>query len=346
LAIVVLFSHVNQIMVAPYNNFLSGIFGILSSWAVLAFFVISGYSIRNSVIGNINKNNKFVIINYFYSRLNRLYPPLILSILLSLFLWVISPYFFASDSRTFLITEGKLARIEYTFDIFSLVGSSLFLNGFYTNTFNLNGPLWSLSYEFWYYVIAALLCVSKFKHVSTVIAFLLFAVLSYKNKVFMLYGLIWFCSFYYVELYRLHKFIVERKLIRFSILLFSALYFAVYISYFSFFQMNEYLNPTKFVERIIILSNMFFGLFFLYKLMDLKLSINDMPKSDYFKYSYTLYIIHFPILLFIYGATQKILSENNNYIPLVGVISAVSIIYLSGVFGSFVETVKPLKRDC
>jgi peptidoglycan/LPS O-acetylase OafA/YrhL len=54
-----------------------------------------------------------------------------------------------SDGRLFAVAPRLAGTV--------LVGNALFLQGILTPTFGSNGPLWSLSYEFWYYVLFPLI---------------------------------------------------------------------------------------------------------------------------------------------------------------------------------------------
>ena len=108
--------------------------------AVIIFFVLSGYVIAHTTISN-NRGGR----QYAAARLSRLssivIPSLIITAIIALFISKINPELMAHFSR------GH--------DWVRYIASGLFINElwFYSAAPPLNGSLWSLSFEFWYYVI-------------------------------------------------------------------------------------------------------------------------------------------------------------------------------------------------
>ncbi|MDF7820399.1 acyltransferase [Runella sp. MFBS21] len=111
--------------------------------AVVVFFVLSGYVISYTTV-NRNKG----ALKYFQARLGRLYSVLLPGLLFSIFvefcLYYVNPPIYQQCTR-----GNTLVRYVLT---------SSFLNEiwFFSAAPPINGPLWSLSYEFWYYVIFGL----------------------------------------------------------------------------------------------------------------------------------------------------------------------------------------------
>jgi peptidoglycan/LPS O-acetylase OafA/YrhL len=105
--------------------------------AVISFFLLSGFVINYSSLSNRPKTNI-----YLFNRFIRIYPMLIISIFLSL---IISVYINKdSESINFYTLLGNLCMLQ---DCQSLKPGVLF------NTFGGNSPLWSLSYEWWFYCL-------------------------------------------------------------------------------------------------------------------------------------------------------------------------------------------------
>jgi peptidoglycan/LPS O-acetylase OafA/YrhL len=108
--------------------------------AVVIFFVLSGY-----VIGYTSNNSNRGATKYAAARLSRLcsilYPSLIITALAQMLVSKLSP------SLTQEFTRG-LSLPRYLF-------SASFINEiwFFSSAPPINRPLWSLSFEFWYYVI-------------------------------------------------------------------------------------------------------------------------------------------------------------------------------------------------
>ena len=96
LAFIVILAHANQVFIAPIigtENHIDWCFGFIAHIAVLGFFVVSGISITMSIVLNINRNNGFLSLGqYIIARLTRIYPPLILSVLLCVFFYSIIHY--------------------------------------------------------------------------------------------------------------------------------------------------------------------------------------------------------------------------------------------------------------
>ena len=120
---------------------MQGLLTAPSHRAVIVFFVISGYVIAFSTLGNRRAN----IREYAAARLSRLYSVVIPALLLTLLLqWIGS-----------LLYPEPYREVSRGMDAARYVLAALFLQ----NAWMLsaapptNLPLWSLSYEFWYYVI-------------------------------------------------------------------------------------------------------------------------------------------------------------------------------------------------
>jgi len=122
--------------------------------AVMLFFVISGYMITMSILGNIMRNGRFSFQEFLISRLVRIYPPLFYSIAICiLFLFCI--YGFGLPGST--ENPYHIGAYPQMRDIYTLSSADI-LNALKMNDGLLlaNGPLWSLFIEFWIYAVAGL----------------------------------------------------------------------------------------------------------------------------------------------------------------------------------------------
>jgi len=109
-------------------------------YAVVVFFVLSGY-----VIAFTTTRNNRGIRRYAEARLSRLYSVLLPTLIIT-----------AAIELTVKYIDPALASHYIRGQSFPrYVGSALYLNEiwFFSASPPINGPLWSLSYEFWYYVI-------------------------------------------------------------------------------------------------------------------------------------------------------------------------------------------------
>ncbi|WP_375374073.1 acyltransferase family protein [Hymenobacter aerilatus] len=115
----------------------------LAHAAVVVFFVLSGYLISYTT----TSNNRGVR-QYSVARLSRLYsivlPALLITIGIELLVRSLNPTLAAEYSR-----GNSLPRYVLSFFFCTEVN-------FFSTSPPINGPLWSLSYEFWYYVLFGL----------------------------------------------------------------------------------------------------------------------------------------------------------------------------------------------
>ena len=130
----VIFFHLNQDF---YSN------GFLG---VDIFFVISGFVITNSLHQDYKKNNKINILNFYIRRIIRLYPALVFTVLLTCILY----FFFGYLIQSNLLVKSSISAIFAFSNIFYIIGGSDYFLQSVTN------PLlhtWSLSLEEQFYFI-------------------------------------------------------------------------------------------------------------------------------------------------------------------------------------------------
>ena len=113
----------------------------------MVFFVLSGYFISSTVLKSINEN-RWSWSDYLIKRVTRLWIVLIPALFLTYIVAKIQLGLFGED---FSPPNLKLSN----FISFELFFSNLFfMQGILVEgPFGLNGPLWSLTYEFWYYIL-------------------------------------------------------------------------------------------------------------------------------------------------------------------------------------------------
>jgi peptidoglycan/LPS O-acetylase OafA/YrhL len=121
--------------------------------AVIVFFVLSGFLISSSIL-KAQLAGKWSWAEYATARATRLYVVLIPGLLFGT-LWDITGLHFFSNSGLYSnpLTSfgGLVVRSELTLKNF--VGNLLFLQTIACHAYGSNGPLWSIANEFWYYVL-------------------------------------------------------------------------------------------------------------------------------------------------------------------------------------------------
>ncbi|NOV01330.1 acyltransferase family protein [Paenibacillus planticolens] len=153
-AILVLMEHMGSRLFVGYGYLqnpnayvkLLYLLNLLGGPSVVVFFVLSGLFISRSVLKAIFEN-KWSWKSYLVSRLSRLYIVLIPALLLT----CIADYF--------AINYFNYQRYidDYYLNVKEFFGNLFFLQNFYVRSYGSNGPLWSLGYEFWYYMLFPLL---------------------------------------------------------------------------------------------------------------------------------------------------------------------------------------------
>ncbi len=121
--------------------------------AVMVFFVLSGFLISSAIIGR-RVSGSWSWHDYAIDRASRLYVVLIPGLLFGLLWDKMGSVLFAFKHIYSQPIDGfgsAIAQNQLTFGAF--LGNLLFLQTILCPTFGSNGPLWSLANEFWYYVL-------------------------------------------------------------------------------------------------------------------------------------------------------------------------------------------------
>ncbi len=252
------------------------------SEAVMVFFVLSGFLIGSQVSISV-KNDIFMWSHYLINRLTRLYVVLIPALLLS---GCVVYFGYA------IILHQKLPVV---LNIGNFLGNIFFLQTIKTYSFAGNSPLWSLSNEFWYYLLFPVLLFTYMEKLPKKFLYLLISI-----AVFYLIGLekslyfiVWLMGLTVYKLFEVKsfKFIYDNVKLRVLISLVPLLGLLFEFT----------LNRLHLFNRgILDFMAAFFFSIFLYVMLHNKTSNN---KSLYHKFSektsscsYTLYLTHYPIV--------------------------------------------------
>ncbi|MDB6134127.1 MAG: acyltransferase family protein [Verrucomicrobiales bacterium] len=124
----------------------------------MVFFVLSGYFVGGSVVG---RGSRFQWGDYAEARLTRLWVVLIPALALTLGMDLITRHFapealYGAWQQTWNSGPGGTKELWSVGPVTAL-GNVFFLHTIAVPVFGSNSPLWSLAYEFWYYVLFPLL---------------------------------------------------------------------------------------------------------------------------------------------------------------------------------------------
>lgn len=132
--------------------------------AVIVFFVLSGFLVGGGVVNKV-RDRTFAWTSYMVNRVSRLYPVLVVALLAG---WGLDYWGWHLLNSAGLYTvsgpEAVIGVINYDasqrLGLIPFLANLFMLQGIAAAPFGTNGPLWSLSMEFWYYLLfpAAVLC--------------------------------------------------------------------------------------------------------------------------------------------------------------------------------------------
>lgn len=339
-ALIVLLGHTHQAFIRPTFSETSVYVGFFTQFAVMVFFVLSGFLIGKSICNNIARNGQFSIFQYAKDRALRLYPPLIAAIILMIALVLIAPYFFSSGTNNYLQIPGfRFIRQIFTTDAQQIFGSLVFINEFKTSTPTVNGPLWSLSLEVWYYVIAAIIFLWPSQKLITVILFTITALITYNNQLFFMLMPVWFSGFGLAFIHQKRPHMHNKAFgIMFGLLTIGTIT-CIWLVF-----TREPSGSGIWLDRMNhyrLISGLWFSCFLALIMGGALRFPTTFHKTASF--SYTLYIIHFPILIFIVGMTQQLIIKSLTNALIIST-SAISIaVFLSFGISKFVENKKLLE---
>lgn len=178
--------------------------------AVIVFFVLSGYFIGTSVMESASRL-RWSWRTYLVSRLTRLqlvlFPALVLGTIwdrIGMRIHQAAPLYYDALYKF----NGPSVALRSTVPVF--LGNFFFLQSIVSPVFGSNGPLWSLSYEFWYYIVFPALILATAAWVGTRIR-ILYAVLAlflfwFVGTQISFYFLIWLAGALVGRLQRATKF--------------------------------------------------------------------------------------------------------------------------------------------
>lgn len=291
-AVLVLAGHLRSLLFINYNEsdktFFDAIFYFLTGLghqSVIIFFVLSGFFIAKSC----NKNNQFNFRTYIVNRVSRLWTVLIPALIFTYSIDRIGLIYFEENYIYNGSINELLININKSTNLQSFIGNIFYLQNVYVPSFGSNGPLWSLTNEFWYYILYGLILISvlphsmtKHKLISISVIVLIFYILGYQ---ILIYFPIWIMGAL------VHIISNKYQITKHNILILILL--VLMISILSIYKMG-YISS---ISSDYILATIFSLI--LIQINELNMKSTILKKiADYLsKISFTLYLFHLPITI-------------------------------------------------
>lgn len=296
-ALIVLLSHLRSIMfidlpnVATPLNILWKLFYFITGFghqAVIVFFILSGYLVGASILKRARKNNLSFKEYLIIDRGVRIYlvviPALIITYILDLYGYKLfnSSGIYTGDLNFASLNYSIINRLDIT----NFFGNIFMLQESIYPTFGSNSPLWSLAYEVWYYILFFSIVKIFIKNsIKNKIFYILIIILSFLilNKQIFLYFSIWLMG---VAIWYLENKIKVNTRIALIFFIFSLLISRIHIISYQF--ISDLFVATSICFMILSFQSKSLKFMQFYNL-----------NKIFSNFSYSLYVIHFPILIFI-----------------------------------------------
>ncbi len=314
-ALLVVMGHLRSLMFESWNG--GGLFKIifyavtsLGHQAVIVFFVLSGFFVGGSFIADKNKD----IFKYSIKRISRFYTVLIPALVLTWIIDSIGIYLFKANALYGGYSDNYVLKYDVAsrLNLETLFANMIYLQDIIYPTFGSNGALWSLAYEFWFYIIFPLLWFILFsknrncKMVSILLIVTMFYFLGLKGVIYLLIWLIGVLVHYLYNSENVNKKIKQRK---YKIILILSIICTLLMSFF-------YRTWGLMADLILGIS---FGLLLLIIVNSKEISSIYLRKIATFiaNISFSMYAIHLPILVLIIAFFTKGNVFEFNFINLV-----------------------------
>jgi peptidoglycan/LPS O-acetylase OafA/YrhL len=275
--------------------------------AVIVFFVLSGYFIGTSVMESVGKM-QWSWRSYLVSRLTRLqlvlFPALVLGGIwdrIGMRIPQAIPLYFDALYKF----NGASVAVRSTVPVF--FGNLFFLQSITFPVFGSNGPLWSLSYEFWYYIAFPLLILMAAGWTGTrtrmLYAGLALFLFWFIGPLLSLYFLIWLAGVLAGRIQRAWKYKPSPAAL-------STMGGIVFLASLAWCRTHRLYSD--------LVTDYIVGICFALWLYTLLLGSRDDVSPAYARvakklagFSYTLYLTHFPLLLLL----RALINPRGNWQP-------------------------------
>ena len=317
-ALLVLVSHTRHLILVDLNRvqhqtllvkalyFFTG----LGHEAVVIFFVISGFLVGGVSLDRWLKHGPAVV-SYAAARISRIYTVLLPALSLGFILdliglnWVNASELYTNPGQFHTISLAN--TLSGTINLPTFFGNLFMLQGVVVDNLGSNGPLWSLSYEWWYYCLfalagAAFTARTRVRYAYGVASVILAVLLPEK---ILLWGVIWLlgiAAYAWIKSDRWHP----QPWVGLAIFC-----VAIVISRMSHNQNNVENRESLAIEFARDLGVAVAFVFAIASVNHLKRAI-PLARMHLClaNFSYTLYLVHFPMLMFVVATGYQVFGVN------------------------------------
>jgi len=257
--------------------------------SVMIFFVLSGFWITKSVVVRTGQTHFWP--GYLIDRLSRLGIVLVPVLVLGGTLDLIGLHSIAADFYSSQHSAGDIPYVTSTLSMQSLIASLVFLQSLVAPPFGSNAPLWSLAYEFWYFVWFPALWLAARKRVSWALSTL---ILGWFFPSLTMGFLSWLCGtgLYFACANAQRRGWLGKRAIAWPVLIVGIVLFTVCLAHSRFY-------PMFFAGDVLISASFAAALFGVYLAVPPQLRWLRPFATYGAQSSFSLYSIHFPILVFL-----------------------------------------------
>lgn len=296
-ALLVCVSHIRNYFFVDYYeiiniNYFDKIFYALTSMghtSVIIFFVISGYLVGGDVIDRY-KNNLFNKRKYAIDRLVRLWVVLIPALLLTLALDCVGINLTNGEGYdgtwSHLVQSGPSINITNdSLNFTTFIGNIFFLQTIIVPTYGSNTPLWSLSNEFWYYLLFPII-VSIFFGKKILLKLFIISIILFYLPFEIVFAFLYWIIGAFTPITGFYIFKKNKPFIKTSIIIFIL---SILIQMYSKNYFGNLILSLGTGILIFSLVNIKINCYILKKYADISSDI-----------SFSMYLCHFPIITFIW----------------------------------------------
>ncbi len=312
---------------------------LLGHQSVIVFFVLSGYFVGGQAYLRYSKE-KFQVSHFIVERLTRLWVVLLPALILTYTLNQIVCSF-PSESA---YCDGKISQgalnldpTKSNFKVF--VGNLFFMQGIRSTVFGSNLPLWSISFEFWFYMsIPILFFVNKLHQIYLKLIALMIAFATSMLLGFPLNWYIWFLCW----LMGVLAFYLKRKFLTFRAKAMNSFFLPML---FAFMLGSRLLSGSLDQFAINTVSDLVLSVLCAVMLA-LKTENNVDSRIKLPEFSFSIYAFHFPLIVFAYFGFRQIFFQKfgefflfRHFFPFI-----VTIFVVASCWALFLITEKHYKR--